>query len=125
MGAELKKNGEKDVIKGMKSQYSQMQKTMAKDRAQRIQQYKDNKAARDEAAFKIFDVNSDDKIELDEFLGVFNPTTKKHTAVLVALGFMTEAERTKADRISDIAAVKPEALAEAQKEAEEEPAAEE
>merc|ERR1712217_69975 len=96
----MKKRGDGDLVKMMRTQTNDLLKSQKADRKRRIQEYKDNKADRDEAAFKVLDMDKDEKIVLSEFLDVFDPASKKHNEVLVVLGFMTERERAKADEIA-------------------------
>jgi len=77
----------------MKAELYKSLATQKKDYDKRIVDYKKNKDAYNEAAFKVMDTSSDGKIQLEEFLEILNPESDKHLALLVALGFMTEQEK--------------------------------
>merc|ERR1719330_463822 len=74
---------------------AEMKRKIARAKADvqtREERYKANKAAHDEAAFKVIDTNGDGTIQLSEFLAAFEPCSDRNTELHIALGFTTREE---------------------------------
>lgn len=98
--------GSTDAKKMEKEAKAQMQKVLdaqKKDLDKRIAEYKKNKEACDEAAFKVMDTSADGKIQLEEFLSTFHPDSDKQPTLMVALGFMTEQEKLQQEQMKAMA----------------------
>jgi hypothetical protein len=98
--------GAKEAKQVQKEAKQQLEATIAaqkKDMANRVEAYKKNKDVLDEKAFAVMDTNEDGKIKLDEFLDTFSPASKKQADLMVALGFMTEAEKVNAQQMEMLA----------------------
>lgn len=93
MSAMMGKSEAKKVEKQLKEQVKVQLTAQKKDLVARVETYKKNKDERDEAAFKVMDTSEDGKIQLTEFLAMFNPDSDKQNELMVALGFMTEQEK--------------------------------
>merc|ERR1719491_195441 len=94
-----------DFKKIEKTATNELEKALAaqkKDYANRVENYKKNKAIYDQRAFRVLDTNGDGKIKLGEFLDAFSPTANKFNELMVALNFMTETENLQAEKMNRI-----------------------
>lgn len=83
--------------------------SMKKDAEQKVERYRKNKDEHDAAAFKLIDLNGDGRLQLEEFLAFFEPSTDKNNELMNALGYMSNMEMMFSKRVRSGAGLIPSA----------------